>query len=236
MHLRLIIFAFCISGLFFSAFSQTKAHMVELGLSYNKPVGLFGRNMPRARLGFDAAYLRQLQTDKPIFWGLGLFYIPLQEKNALITEPLDFQLVDFDYSTSTNMAGLYAKGRFYPDLYLGNAEFYIEALAGFKLMIATTSKTLVTDASSTDSQFESSGFSLSYGASAGANYPVSNRIFINTRISYLPGVSTRYYVRNTSAKAVNSSLDLFDRKSSPTDLVRIEAGVMISLTSKNEQE
>lgn len=216
-------------------FGQSRARFLEVGLSYNKPSGIFGKNMRTSRLGFDLAYLQQLKPEKPLFWGVGLYFIPLDEAGVTISEPLEFQLVDFDYSTSNNIVGLHGKFRFYPDVYLGKAEFYLEAQTGFKAILATTTKTLVSDGSA-DSNFERAGFSLTYGAGVGANYPVADKWFINARVSYLPGVSTKYYAFNPSASAQSSSLDFFDLKSSPTDLIQWELGIMWHISASQNEE
>ncbi len=214
---------------------QSKARFLEGGFSLNKPSGIFAKNLTASKLGLDIGYLQQLKQEKPLFWGVGLYFIPLDEGGVTLSEPLDFQLVDFDYSTSTSIVGLQGKFRFYPDVYLAKAEFYLEALAGFKAIITTTTKTLVSDGSA-DSNFEKTGFSVSYGAAAGVNYPIADKWFINARASYLPGVSTRYYVFNPAASAQTSSLDLFDFKSSPTDLIRWELGIMYHITGSQNEE
>jgi len=215
--------------------SQSKINFLEGNLAFSKPTGFFSRNIPQVKIGFEAGYLRQLKAEKPLFWGISVYYHPLNTASATIEEFLDFNLVNFDYTTTSNLLGFNGKMRFYPDIYLGKTELYLEALFGYKWLFTSTSKTLSDDQDSSDSSFESGSLSLTYGAAAGVNYPVYNQLFINLRVNYLPGLSTSYFVRNNSSTVTYSSIELFDLKKSTTDIVRWDIGVTWRFTGQNEE-
>lgn len=205
--------------------SFSKINFLEANVSIFQPLGPLKRNLPQTRLGLEIGYLRQLEASKPLFWGISTYYTRLESASATLEELLDFALVDFDYTTTNHMAGLNGKLRFYPDIYIWNIELYAEAQLGTKLMYTTTSKTLSDSQDNSDTSFDNSGWSLTYGISAGLNYPIKNNFYINLRANYLPGLSTSYYKENPTNTIFNSTVDLFDLKNSTTDIIRWDIGV-----------
>lgn len=203
---------------------QSKVNFIELNLTYTQPQGFFGRNVTKDKVGFEIGYLRQLKSEKPLFWGVSVYYNQLGSASAFIQELVDFQLFDFDYRTASHLLGFNGKVRFYPNVYLGKLEWYLEAQLGYKWLYTYTTKTLSEDTESSDSNIEKGSLSLTYGASTGVNYPVGEHTYINVRINYLPGLSVPYYVINENNEIFESSLDQFDLKRSTTDIIRWDLG------------
>ena len=212
--LRFILISFSlVLGIYGPVISQSKVNFIEGNITLNKATGYFGRNIMDTKVGFEVGYLRQLNISKPVFWGISIYYQGIGRSGTYtFEEPLDFNLVEFDYSTVSQMMGFNGKFRFYPDIYLGKLDFYLEALMGYKWLFTTTNKTLAGDPDSSDSHIEKGRLSLTYGVAAGLNYPLSQSVFLNLRGNYLPGLSKQYYVLDETNTIRDSTLDLFDLK------------------------
>lgn len=205
---------------------QSKVNFLEGNITINQPIGFFSRNITSPKIGFEAGYLRQIQPKSPLFWGVSGYYLSLGSSGTFtIAEQLDFNLVNFDYRSTSNLLGFNGKMRFYPNLPLGKTEFYAEALLGYKWLYTTTNKTLSSDSESSDTHIEKGNLSLTYGVGAGINYPISPSLYFNIRGNYLPGLSKTYYVLNQDKQIKTTTLDMFDLKKSTTDLVRWDIGV-----------
>ncbi len=216
--------------------AQDNINFVEMNITLMKPVGFFNRNIKTIRPGFEATFLHQLKPQNPLFWGFSVYYNPLDHADATIEEVLDFQLVNFNYSTNSSLLGFNGKLRFYPDIYLGKLEFYAEAQAGYKWLFTYTTKTLTNDEEMSDTNIDKGSLSLTYGFSAGLNYPVSNQIYLNFKTNYLPGLSVPYYVVNSKNKIEFSSLDRFDLKRSTTDIFRFDFGITYKFNTTQNTE
>ncbi len=215
--------------------SQSKVNFLEANITLNQAVGFFARNIPQPKIGFEAGTLRQVKIKSPLFWGISGYYHTLGSSPTFtISEQLDFNWVDFDYKTTSHLLGFNGKMRFYPNLPLGKTEFYAEAILGYKWLFTTTNKTLSSDSESSDSNMEKGSLSLTYGASAGINYPLTPSLYLNIRGNFLPGLSNEYFILNESRKINNTTLDLFDLKRSTTDLVRWDFGVTWRFTGDDD--
>lgn len=209
----------CITG-------QSKVNFLEAGLSYLQPTGSFGRNVNNPKLALQLGYLRQVKIDKPLFWGIDLYYTSLGSESDVIQEIIDFSFVDFDVRTSSHLLGFNGKLRYYPDFYIGKLEFYAEAVLGYKWLYTTTNRTVSGDSETSDTQFEESNFSLTYGVAGGLHYPLkSDNTFLSFSVNYLPGLSINYYVENPDNQIDTSTLDYFDLKKSTTDIFRYDIGI-----------
>jgi hypothetical protein len=205
--------------------AQSKVNFLEGNITLNQPTGFFGRNIPKLKIGFEGGYLRQIKEKGPVFWGLSVYYFQLGNATATIQELIDFNLVDLDYSTSSQVLGFNGKFRIYPDLYIGKAEFYAEALLGYKWLYTRTTKTFSDDQDASDSQFEKGSLALTYGAALGCNYSINELLYINIRGNYLPGLSKSYFAPNERNAIDISTLDAFDLRKSTTDIFRWDFGI-----------
>ncbi|MGB4958728.1 MAG: hypothetical protein WBO36_04580 [Saprospiraceae bacterium] len=225
-----IILIFLSSSFSTKLLAQNKVNFLETNIILSQPQGFFYRNVPRAKVGFELGYLRQLKSQTPLFWGLGIYYHQIGHQGATITELLDFNLVNFDYSTTSNLLGFHGKLRFYPDIHIGKLDFFVEALMGYKWLFTSTTKAFSDDPDSSDFAIEKGNLSLSYGAAAGVNYPVNDKIYINFRANYIAGLSSQYYALNPDNDIRFTTLDQFDLKKSTTDIIRWDLGVTIKFS------
>ncbi len=212
--------------------AQQKINFAEANLGYCKPTGYFGKNIREPQLVFEVGYLRQLKVDKPLFWGVSVYYTQLGFAGATLDELLDFNLVTFDYCSTSNLLGFNGKMRFYPNFTLGKIEIYTEAQLGYKYLFTNTTKTLAnSNSGSSSTHLEEGTLSLTYGVSGGLNIPLNNQLYLNVRANYLPGLSVGYYNLMKDNMIRVSSLDKFVLKHSTTDIVRIDLGVTYKFTN-----
>lgn len=215
---------FCLVNL--NLMAQSKINFFEGNLTINKATGFFGKNIKNINIGIEGGYLRQLKLDNPIFWGISIYYFNLGKSGTYtIQEQLDLRLVNFDYSTESQLLGFNGKMRFYPAIHLAKAELYIESQLGYKWLYTTTTKIISDESNSSDTNIETGNLSLTYGASMGLNYPITSSLYLNLRGNYLPGLSKPYYAPKLSNQIQTSTLDLFELKRSTTDLIRWDIGV-----------
>ena len=206
--------------------SQSKVNFIEANLTLTQNQGHFKRNIQEDLFGLEFGYLRQLKLDKPIFWGISIYYTKLGNNSGTFQEVVDFEIFDFDYTTTSNLLGFNGKVRFYPTLYLGKIETYIEAQLGYKWLFTNTTRSVVGDSDSSDTNTEKGALSLTYGGAIGINIPLNNRLYLNFRANYLPGLSVPYYAYNYQNELVSSTLDGFDLKRSTTNIVRWDLGII----------
>ena len=219
--LTLSVFLICSSSLY----AQDKVNFFEGAISYVVPTGSFSQNIKSNKVGFELAFLRQITSDKPFFWGISTYYTNLGSCNAITKEAIDFAIYDINSTTNSNLLGVDGKLRYYPDIYLGRIEVYVEALMGFKWLFTYTHKEFVGDSDSSSGQFEEGQLALSYGVNLGIQYPIGQSIYINLKGGFYPGLSVPYYAYNSQNKIIDYTLDKFDLKRSTTDLIRYDLGV-----------
>jgi hypothetical protein len=214
-------------------FGQSRLQYIDASLSLNQPVGFFGRKVPNLRAGGQLGFLSQLSPGSPLLIGGELSYFSLGRRRARLLEWIDFREVEVDYSTTSSMLGMAAKCRFYPGVHAHNVDVFLEAFAGAKWLFTHTTATLTEQTDVSDGFFEQGSLSPSYGAAAGLNLMISETFFVQSRLQYLPGLSTRYYIPAEGSQAVTSSLDLFRLTSSTTDVLRFDLGIFIKLENQN---
>jgi len=224
--LKYIVVAFFFIQVFVDKIdAQDKVKFIEAGLGFSQPAGAFNAETIGLRFSGDIAYIKQLRPNQPLFWGLHSYYFTLGNRTGTFERPFDFVVQDFFYSTTSNVWGNNLLLRFYPDVYLGNIELFVEAHLGFKYLFTVTSTRL--DSSSDVSEYlsDSHSLSISYGATFGLQYPISNQWYVRGLLGYFPGISASYYVRNNDLPLVDSTIDGFDLRRGPTDVFRFSLGV-----------
>lgn len=171
------------------------------------------------------SYVRQLKPNQPLFWGLNSYYFTLGNTRGTYEELLDFGFTDFSYSTTSNVWGNHGFLRFYPDIYLGNVEIFIEAHLGFKYLFTVTSRSLEGGSDVSEYISESHSLSLTYGALGGLQYPIKNNLYLKAALSFFPGISASYYTKNLNLSIDNATIEGFDFSKSPTDIFRYSIGI-----------
>lgn len=214
--------------------AQQRLHYIDLNLTLNQPLSFFARKAPQTRIGGQLGYFGQFKEGSPLLFGGEMYYFTLGQRQARLTEWIDFKDVKVDYATTSHVLGFGAKARFYPGVHLNKIDFFLEANAGLKWFFTHTTTTLVENADISDGFMELGNLSLSYGAGVGCHYFASETFFIQSRLQYLPGTSVKYYVPGERQQAVSSSLDVFTLVSSPTDMFRFDLGIFIKLENTNE--
>ena len=199
-------------------------NFIGLNISRINPLGPFKANTGNGYFSGEMHYYRQFKKGSPLFLGLSTYYTMLGNRKAVITEFLDNTIIDFKYSTSSHLWGFNIAGRFYPDLYVGKAEFFTELLIGGKWFFTTTTKT-IPDTEDSDIRMDRGRLSLDYGIALGMNYPVYKSLYASIKSSYLPGTAGSYYVRNDKSFIEYTTLEGFTLKNSAVELLRWDLGI-----------
>jgi hypothetical protein len=199
-------------------------NFIGLNLSWVNPLGPFKENTKAGYLGCEIHYYRQFRKGSPLFLGFSTYYTMLGNRKAVITEFLDNTIIDFKYSTNSHLWGFNTVGRFYPDLYVGKAEFFTELLIGGKWFFTTTTKT-IPDTEDSDIRMDRGRLSLDYGIALGMNYPVYKSLYASIKSSYLPGTAGSYYARNDKSFIEYTTLEGFTLKNSAVELLRWDLGI-----------
>ncbi len=205
--------------------AQNKVNFFEGGISYLIPIGSFGQHINSNHLGLEMAYLRQVGYERPLFWGVSMYFTNIGSFNAITTEVIDFGIYDFNSTTKSNLIGLDGKFRYYPDLNLGKVEWYIEAVLGFKWLFIYTSKTFIDSHDSSSSHIDKGEIGLNYGVNTGFQYKINDNMYLNLKGGYYQGLSTPYFAYNNDRTNFYTTLDKFDLKQSTTDLIHIDLGI-----------
>jgi len=205
-----------------------KISFFDANISIFTPQGRFKSNVVNPKVGLTLGYIRQYKAEMPFFIGAEFSYNSLGSADDRFTELLDFDLVDFDYSTTSSLFGFNGRFLFFPNFHIGDLEFSLEGKLGFKWLLTTTSKTAVDDLDSSSSNVNKGDLSLTYGIAAGMNFPIAPNIYLNFKLNYLPGLSAAYYTIDPTNRVQSSTLDYFRLRNSNTDLIRWDLGLMFS--------
>ena len=224
----LTAFSLVISGFFVQSgvlSAQSKVNLFEGSLSYMIPSGAFGDHITSNKIGFELAFLRQIDYEKPFFWGVSAGYFNIGHYNAVTQEIVDFTVYEFNSTTNSNLWGFDGKIRYYPNLNLGPLELYLEALIGFKWLYTFTRKTLVYDEDNSSNAFNEGQIALSYGFNAGIQAKLAQDIYLSFKGGFYPGLSVPYYALKKNNITIYTTLDAFELKRSTTDIMRFDLGV-----------
>lgn len=205
--------------------AQDKINFFEGSLSYIIPSGSFAQHLKSNHLGVEMAYLRQIDHDQPFFWGMAMYYSSIGQFKAVTREVVDFGIYEFNSTTTSSLLGMDGKLRYYPNIYLGPLEWYVEAVIGFKWLFTYTNKVLIDNIDTSSGQFDEGQIGLNYGLNTGFQYKISHKTYLNLKGGYYPGLSIPYYAYNQDRIGFNTTLDKFDLKRSTTDIIRVDLGL-----------
>jgi hypothetical protein len=206
--------------------SSDKVHIAGIHFSSLWPYGDFKNQFTQVRSGFQVEYLHQLHNSIPVFGGFQFTYHPLARVNATLEKYIDFALVDVEHSTLSQIAGIYAKARYYPPFRLPRTDFYLEFGAGGIIPYTTTSKT-IKDTESVDFRHEKGDIAPGYFFSAGSNIRLNNQLFLDIKASYYSGLSAIYYYPSRQNPIRESTFDAFNRFSGIIEFWNINIGINI---------
>ena len=224
-RIRYIILINCLILIGSLSFGQQKVNFIEGSLGIVQKSGGFRSLHMNERFSVDISYLRQLQKNEPLFWGINSYYFTLGNTTGTFEEPFDLGFEEFFYSTTSNVWGNHFLLRFYPDIYLGKLELYIEAHLGFRYLFTVTSRSIEEGSDVSEYLSESHSLSVTYGATGGLQYPLNESYFLNASIGYFPGISASYYTKNRELTISTATIEGFEFRNSPTDIFRYSLGI-----------
>jgi len=206
--------------------STDKVHLAGIHFATLWPEGDFKNQFHKVKSGFQIEYLHQLHAQIPVFGGFQLTYHPLARVNATLEKYIDFALVDVEHSTLSQLAGIYAKTRYYPPFRLPKTDFYLEFGIGGIIPYTTTSKT-IKDTESIDFRHEKGDISPGYFFAAGTNVKLSDQLFLDIKTCYLSGLSASYYYPSRQNPIRETTFDAFNKYSGIIEFWNISIGINI---------
>jgi hypothetical protein len=208
---------------------DTKIIFFEFGGECILPQQNFKKNLKKDLLfGGQIAFLKQLRSQKPIFWGVEYGYTRYGSANASFEELIDFNVINFDYHTYANMQKFLGTIRLYPAINFPYMDPYLEIQAGGRWLLSATTKTN-TDIEDGTSDFfsESSAWSWTYVFSSGFNFKIGDFAYINLKGSYQYGTRVKYLV-DDNLEIIGSSVDAFSTYFSPLSNYAIQLGITMT--------
>lgn len=209
-------------------FAQHRINIVDVEANIISPAGFFKRNVFDNKAGIGFSYLHQYKPYSPLFFGFDYHYFNINRASAVLEQVVNFYIDDFNFTTKSGVNALYAKCRFYPDIYLWKFQLFVEPLIGYKFMITSTSSNALNQEDVGNFKIESFTSSLSYGMNLGFNFKITNNLFFSYKYGYIAGLSTPYYILDENGPTLFSTFDRFARVKSTTNIYRHNIGLSIT--------
>ena len=161
----------------------------------------------------------------------------LDKEKLKFTAVEDGQSVDYRLVTNSNIFMVHGLLRVKP-FTNGWAQPYADGMVGLKKLYT---RTRLIDESQQDEEVveadtDLSDSAFSYGLGAGIQVYLSDypTILGDLRVAYLPGENATYYTRSAEEPSmIEDPLDVFEKVSSPTTLLLIQAGVTLQLSGRD---
>ncbi len=208
-----------------------RVYFAEPSFSIFLPQGNFHRVLDSdINYGFSYAMLFQLQTEKPMFAGFDLYYGHIDSHSTEWDGFFDNgDPAEFESTVNSSFVGVNGIIRYYPDISIWIIEAYMEGSFGIKWFNTYQSTTSYFEGTEEDSdvEFVENDISLTYGAAVGLQLALTNNIYFNTKLNYLPGLSVQYDVQlpDSEIQNIQDPIQAFEQKQSRSDVVMINGGL-----------
>ncbi len=199
-----------------------RIYLVEGCISVADPVASFGKDQNIGG-GVSLSFLMQLDQDLPSFIGMEYSYIGLDQYDLEVYDSVED--LEYKYGTNTSMMSLYGVYRHYIGVNILGIESFVDGKVGVNALSATTSVTSPQDQELSEFDWNAFDINLSYGVGVGLHYTIYNSWYITAKVSYLKGLSGKYYIKDNEYNAVYSSLEAFSQKRGTSDVIRYDLGV-----------
>lgn len=179
-------------------YEPVNLNFYEISFATILPSGRFKEKVDRSMfLGFNFSYLRQLEKEKPAFFGVEIYHSFMGTLARSYEQIVDNEILFLDGSMSSNALGLNLVGRYYPSLKFGPVEPFIEAHFGPKWLYSYQSESGVFSNEETYNRtdFLQGDFVLAYGGAMGFQIYLNQNIYFSIKGSYQISNSAEYYKR-----------------------------------------
>jgi hypothetical protein len=206
--------------------------IIDVNFNMSQPHGPFKRNVDHKLIGFEFGAHFQLNPSHAYAFGLEAFYNYIDGYSLNFFDVVDGASLELREATTSHMIGTMASLKYFPEISIGAIKPFVQALVGPKILFTQTT---LSDARGEDivSEYDviETDVSLSYGAAVGCNVQLGSVVFLNARVSYLPGNSATYYYKLPEGDIPESdfAIDAFKKTNSATPIIRYSLGVSLFL-------
>ena len=192
------------------------------------PQGKFSDNVNYTGFGFGGNLMWKFKNQESLYGGI------------------DFSLLNFDFEGTVELNGFneqietktrnsivltHAQIRFYPEVDFFIQPF-VEGLIGAKGLLTRTTLTDVTNGANgtISSNYNKSEIVFSVGGAIGFEIALLKKyLFLEARCAYLKGTSAEYYARKKESLPYIDPIEVFELRTSPTDLIVPQIGIKFLL-------
>ena len=195
--------------------------------SLSVPIADFGTNMDKLGFGGGVQFLMNLNQSP---FSIGVTSNIANFGNETL-EFIDAEGFESAWKTNSSLWDGHFLIQFEPPIGT-NFQPYIIGQAGFNHFFTITRFVDVGgDGETLDRYVDDNNWGYSYGGAVGTLIPLepSWRFMLDVRASYLKGADASFYSKTPNATILGDTLDAFELRESPVDLVRFSVGVLAYL-------
>ena len=175
---------------------------------------------------FNLSGFGQVKAESPLFAGFELGYSNLQSYGTTLPFIVDGVTEDWNVETKSQILYLELSTRYYFPFKIYTLDFFSEFGLGTNILFTTTAFTPPNSEEASETDTDKSSITLRYGAGLGFHLPIYDMIYIQGRVHYAGGLSTRYYgLKDRIDPIVDSTIEAFELQKSTTDILKWDIGL-----------
>ena len=205
---------------------EARVFMITLSAGGMQPMGAFKSKIHDMQAQFNLSAFGQMKAESPLFFGFELGYSVLQDFGT--TLPFTIDGIEEEWNVETNSQILYTElaCRYYFPFKVYTVDFFSEFNLGTNLLFTTTTFAPPDAEDAGDTDTDKSAITVRYGAGLGFHVPVYEMLYLQGRVNYAAGLSTRFYAQKDSVAPIQeSTIEAFELQKSTTDILKWDIGL-----------
>lgn len=205
---------------------EGRVFMITASAGGLQPMGAFKKKIHEMQAQFNLSAFGQMKAESPLFFGFELGYSVLQDFGT--TLPFTIDGIEEEWNVETNSQILYTEltSRYYFPFKVSTVDFFSEFNLGTNILITTTTFSPPDPEQAGDTDTDKSAITVRYGAGLGFHVPLCEMLYLQGRVNYAAGLSTRYYAEKDSVGTIQeSTLEAFELQKSTTDILKWDIGL-----------
>ena len=205
---------------------EARVFMITLSAGGMQPMGAFKSKIHDMQAQFNLSAFGQMKAESPLFFGFELGYSVLQDFGT--TLPFTIDGIEEEWNVETNSQILYTElaCRYYFPFKVYTVDFFSEFNLGTNILFTTTTFTPPDPEEAGDTDTNKSAITVRYGAGLGFHVPVYEMLYLQGRVNYAAGLSTRFYaLKDSVAPIQESTIEAFELQKSTTDILKWDIGL-----------
>jgi hypothetical protein len=197
--------------------TASRFEIIELYLNVASSEGLLGNNVPPGLIGGSFGYLRQLRPEQPHFLGGRIDYLHF--------DAFSLTRGDLIYRTSSNTANLALSYRCFFPKKIGPISPFFDAGLGARVLYTFTTVTFDDDSGDSDLDYDMARWVPDLSLAGGLQVHIKDEVFATVRVGYHFTPSTTYLSRQELDGFVDSSIEVFEERSTPFTVINASIGI-----------